>query len=194
MSELLFECYDVPSIIYGIDSLFSFSHGKTCDTGLIVSFGYHSIHIIPVIRGKAQHTQIRRINIGGFHIINFLHRQLQLKYPIHVNAITISRVEWLLHNHCSVAYDYAEELRQWAKLDFYEQNVQKIQLPYAMPVNANASTLTGNLDSTTFVYFNWIKLCLSHSPVRSWTKKREEARTGQAFSGNECTETGRAIG
>lgn len=153
MSELLFECYDVPSIAYGIDSLFSFSHGKASDTGLIVSFGYHSIHIIPVIRGKAQYTQIRRISIGGFHIINFLHRMLQLKYPIHVNAITISRVEWLLHNHCSVAYDYLAELRQWAKLDYYEQNVQKIQLPYAIPVNSNTSILTGNKNPIILVQF-----------------------------------------
>lgn len=143
MSELLFECYDVPSIAYGIDALFSFSHGKASDNGLIVSFGYHSVHVIPVLKGKAQHAQIRRINVGGFHMVNFLHRTLQLKYPTHVNAISVSRVEWLLHNHCSVALDYLEELRQWAKLDFYEQNVKKIQLPYAVPVSSSTSTLTG---------------------------------------------------
>lgn len=149
MSELLFECYDVPSIAYGIDALFSFSHGKASDNGLIVSFGYQAVHIIPVLKGKPQHTEIRRVNVGGFHMTNFLHRMLQLKYPMHVNAILLSRVEWLLYNHCSVAYDYMEELRQWAKLDYYEENVKKIQLPYAMPASSGSSTLTGKLSTLT---------------------------------------------
>lgn len=143
MSELLFECYDVPSITYGIDSLFSFSHNHGSKSGLIISLGYHSVHIIPVLNGSTQFAKIRRINLGGYQMITFLHRLLQLKYPVHVNAISLSRVEWLLHTHCSVAYDYIDELRQWACLEYYEKNVKKIQLPYNAPVNSNNSTLTG---------------------------------------------------
>lgn len=144
MSELLFECYDVPAISYGIDSLFSFFHNyNNNDNGLIISFGYYTVHIIPVLNGNAQYTKIRRINLGGYHIITFLHRLLQLKYPIHVNAISLSRIEWLLHMHCTVAYDYLAELKLWSSLEFYEKNVKKIQLPYNAPVSSNATTLTG---------------------------------------------------
>ncbi|XP_031622283.1 actin-related protein 5 [Contarinia nasturtii] len=142
MSELLFECYDVPAICYGIDSLFSFKHNNLGENGLIVSIGYYTIHIIPVLNGVAQYTKIRRINLGGFQIITFLHRLLQLKYPVHVNAISLSRIEWLLHTHCSVAYDYLEELKKWSSLEFYEKNVKKIQLPYNAPVNSTNVTLT----------------------------------------------------
>lgn len=142
MSELLFECYNVPAICYGIDSLFSFAHnlGKN---GLIVSFGYYTIHVIPVLDGIAQYTKIRRINLGGFQIISFLHRLLQLKYPVHLNAISLSRIEWLLHTHCSIAYDYMEELKKWSTLEFYEKNVKKIQLPYNAPINSLNVNLTG---------------------------------------------------
>lgn len=142
MSELLFECYDIPSVSYGIDSLFSFQHNQTGGNGIIISFGYYTIHVIPVLDGKMYADKTRRINLGGFHMITFLHRLLQLKYPVHTNAISISRVEWLLHNYCSVAYHYIDDLRKWAGLEYYEQNVKKIQLPYNVTVN-NSFGLTG---------------------------------------------------
>lgn len=142
MSELLFECYDVPAVTYGIDSLFSFGHNHSNQCGLVISLGYHTVHIIPVLYGNAEFTKIRRINLGGYHMITFLHRLLQLKYPVHVNAISLTRMEWLLHTHCSVAYDYIEELKKWASLEFYEKNVRKIQLPFNAPVSSNTSTLT----------------------------------------------------
>lgn len=75
MSELLFECYQVPSVCYGIDSLFSFSFNETAKgTGLIVSIGYTTTHIIPFIAGASISDKIRRINVGGFHMVTFLHR------------------------------------------------------------------------------------------------------------------------
>lgn len=142
MSELLFECYDVPSVCYGVDSLFSYSQNMDgIKDGLIVSIGYHATHIIPVLRGKMDVERARRINLGGFHIITYLHRLLQLKYPVHVNSITLSRVEELLHEHCSIACDYMDELKKWANLDFYERHVKRIQLPYNQPITT-VSVLT----------------------------------------------------
>ena len=93
MSELLFECYNIPSIAYGVDCLFSYQHNNCPSDGLIVSIGHHATHIIPVLDGKADMTNAKRINLGGFHITSYMHRMLQLKYPAHVNAITPSRAE-----------------------------------------------------------------------------------------------------
>lgn len=94
MSELLFECYGVPGVSYGVDSLFSYHrHNHTQQSGLIVSCGYQSTHILPVLYGKVDIQHARRIDIGGFHITNYLHRLLQLKYPAHFAAITPSRAE-----------------------------------------------------------------------------------------------------
>lgn len=79
---------------------------------------------------------------GGCHILTFLHRLLQLKYPVHANAITLSRAEELLHTLCRIAIDYKEELSKWASAEYYENNVKKIQLPFN--VSAITSAATGN--------------------------------------------------
>jgi actin-related protein 5 len=135
MSELLFECYQVPAVCYGIDSIFSYSFNDSPNgTSLIISIGYTTTHIIPYVDGKQIANKIRRINIGGYHIITYMHRLLQLKYPVHVNNITLSRVEELLHDHCWIALDYKESLKEWASNEFYEAHVKKIQLPYSQVI------------------------------------------------------------
>ncbi|XP_037936479.1 actin-related protein 5 [Teleopsis dalmanni] len=140
MSELLFECYNVPAVSYGIDSLFSLHHNSLHEDALILSFGYFTTHVIPVLNGKLQAAKARRLNIGGYHIITYLYRLMQMKYPVHLNAITISRMETLIHKHSSIAVDYQDDLRQWSQADFYTANVKKIQLPYT--VAQPATTLT----------------------------------------------------
>lgn len=132
MSELLFECYNVPGIIYGIDALFSYKYTQheTPENALILDLGYQTCHVIPVLNKKIIFENARRLNIGGWNIITFLHKILQLKYPAHATAITLSRAEELLHTICEVAVDYKVELLKWMDHDYYEQNTKKIQLPY----------------------------------------------------------------
>ncbi|XP_063365543.1 actin-related protein 5 [Cydia amplana] len=140
MSELLFEGYGVPAVSYGVDSLFSMYRNDIGDTALIVNCGYHTIHIIPVIRGRVIEEHARRINLGGSEMVSYLHKLLQLKYPVHVNAITMSRAEELLQEHCTIALDYQEEIKKWANPDYYEANVKKIQLPYVQTVSSSGLT------------------------------------------------------
>lgn len=64
MSELLFEAYGIPAVSYGVDSLFSFYRNGIGDTALIVNCGYHTIHFIPVLKGKVVAERARRINLG----------------------------------------------------------------------------------------------------------------------------------
>lgn len=55
MSELLFECYHIPKVSYGIDGLYSFfqnEKGSLYPTGLIVSSGFQCTHILPVLKGR----------------------------------------------------------------------------------------------------------------------------------------------
>ncbi|PNF25161.1 Actin-related protein 5 [Cryptotermes secundus] len=133
MSELLFECYGVPSVCYGVDGLFSFRHNHPkCSAALIINCGYHTTHILPVINNQVDPTRSRRINVGGINIINYLHRLLQLKYPAHFTAITPSRAEELVHEQTYIAVNYQEELNCWADSDHYDDNVRRIQLPYTV--------------------------------------------------------------
>lgn len=141
MSELLFECYGVPNVCYGVDALFSLlQNQKNLETALIVNCGYHTTHILPFIEGQVDPTRARRINIGGFHITNYLHRLLQLKYPAHYTAITPSRAEELVHEQTFIAEHYLEELERWADSDYYDAHVLRVQLPYtATPVASGLS-------------------------------------------------------
>ncbi|KAH8295145.1 hypothetical protein KR018_007963 [Drosophila ironensis] len=142
MSELLFECYGIPAVSYGIDALYSWEHyqqkRKQVSDALIISFGYSTTHVIPVLNGKIQLEHVRRLNVGGYHIITYLFRLMQMKYPVHLTAITISRMEKLVHEHCHVAVDYKEELTQWANMEYYDEHIMKIQLPYNQVTATNA--------------------------------------------------------
>ena len=60
---------------------------------LIISCGYQSTHLVPVLGGQFQSSKCRRINLGGAQIDAFMQRILQLKYPGHLNALTLSRAE-----------------------------------------------------------------------------------------------------
>ena len=141
MNELLFECYSVPRVTYGIDGLFSLyknqpNFAKNKVTAMVLSFGFHTIHFLPVVKGKVDSENIRRLNVGGFHLTNFLHRNLQLKYSAHANNITIGRAEEIIMDHCRVSNQFGTDLRQWSDVDFYAKNVYKMQLPFTVAPKA----------------------------------------------------------
>ncbi|CAN9515779.1 unnamed protein product [Ophioblennius macclurei] len=135
MSELLFECYQVPFVTYGVDGLYSFYHNterslQSSHTGIVLSSGYHCSHILPVIDGKLDSVNCKRVNVAGGQAAAYLQRLLQLKYPGHLAAITLSRMEELLHEHSYTAVDYHEELEKWRSPEFYEREVHRMQLPF----------------------------------------------------------------
>ncbi|XP_037540235.1 actin-related protein 5 isoform X2 [Nematolebias whitei] len=137
MSELLFECYRVPFVSYGVDGLYSFYHNniqrslQPPHTGIVLSSGYHCSHILPVINGRLDALNCKRVNVAGSQAASYLQRLLQLKYPGHLAAITLSRMEELLHEHSYTAVDYHKELEKWRCPGFYEQEVHRIQLPFS---------------------------------------------------------------
>jgi actin-related protein 5 len=62
MNELLFEGYKVPSVAYGIDSLFSYhaNGGESDDGGIVIAGGNSTTHIIPTIQGKGVLAKTKR--------------------------------------------------------------------------------------------------------------------------------------
>ncbi|XP_037098796.1 actin-related protein 5 [Syngnathus acus] len=137
MSELLFECYGIPHVSYGVDALYSFHHTnnqrnlQAPQTGMILSSGYHCSHILPVLNGRLDAVNCKRVNVAGGQAAAYLQRLLQLKYPGHLPAITLSRMEELLHEHSYTAVDYQEELEKWRSPEFYEREVHRMQLPFS---------------------------------------------------------------
>jgi actin-related protein 5 len=94
MSELLFEAYDVPGVVYGVDALFSLQYSQPqCQDSLVLRLGHQCCHVIPLLDGQVRSENTRRVNLGGFHITNYLHRLLQLRHSMLAPAISLSRVE-----------------------------------------------------------------------------------------------------
>ncbi|XP_061841543.1 actin-related protein 5 [Nerophis lumbriciformis] len=132
MSELLFECYGVPHVSYGVDALYSFHHNRRPpQTAVVLSSGYHCSHILPVLDGRLDGVNCKRVNVAGGQAAAYLQRLLQLKYPGHLAAITLSRMEELLHGHSYTAVDYQQELEKWRSPEFYEREVHRMQLPFS---------------------------------------------------------------
>lgn len=56
LNELLFECYQVPSVSLGVDALFSLHQNfgsEILPTSLVVRLGYQATHIIPVLGNQS---------------------------------------------------------------------------------------------------------------------------------------------
>ena len=120
MSELLFELYGAPKLAFGVDCLFSYgfnSHKSQPLTNsndcLIVNSGAHSTHIIPVLDGKVDLSHAKRINLGGTHTLNFMHKFLQLKYYQFQGSILLSKMQEIIESHSFIALDFMEELNSW---------------------------------------------------------------------------------
>ncbi|XP_047489285.1 actin-related protein 5-like [Penaeus chinensis] len=137
MSELLFECYGVPSISYCVDGLLSYHRNNlNRPDGLLVNIGNYTTHVTPVLDGFADAMNTRRIRMGGLHLTKFLWRWLQLRFPQHLNAVTLSRAEEILHTHMYIADDYMPEIAKWSDVNYFEKFVRRIQLPYvAAPIS-----------------------------------------------------------
>jgi actin-related protein 5 len=119
-TELLFETHEVPKICFGVDALFSYMYnGHVREegglryarrSGLVVSCGYNTTHVLPVHERKYYAAGTKRINAGGHHMTTNLSRRLQLRHPDYSTLFSYSRVEQLKHDACCVSEDYDAEL------------------------------------------------------------------------------------
>ena len=63
MSELLFECYGVPAVTYGVDALFSAHSNLGIEEGtdaLVVASGHQTPYVLPVLNGHFDSVHCKR--------------------------------------------------------------------------------------------------------------------------------------
>lgn len=122
-TEILFEAYKVPKACFGVDALFSYLYnGNISDgcggirfsrkSGIVVSCGYNTTHVLPVFGGRFHANGAKRINLGGNHMTTNLSRRLQLRHPDDSTQFTYTRCEALKHDVCYVSNDFDAELRR----------------------------------------------------------------------------------
>ncbi|KAI1495648.1 putative chromatin remodeling complex subunit [Biscogniauxia marginata] len=133
MNEIIFECYQAPSLATGIDSLFSYRYNKG-QTGLVVSSSYSSTHVIPVFNSTPMLAQAIRLNWGGWHAAEYLLKLIRLKYPSFPGKLNASQAENMLRDHCYVSRAYDDELRSYLDWTGLEDRDIVIQYPFTEEV------------------------------------------------------------
>ncbi len=75
MVEILFENFEVPTIYVSSSAVLSLlASGRT--TGLVIDMGESVTHIVPIYKGIPITSAIRRLDIGGRHITEYLYHLL----------------------------------------------------------------------------------------------------------------------
>lgn len=131
MSEVLFELYGVPSVAYGVDSLFSY-HQNEGNTGLVVSSANMSTHLIPVVNKQPMISAATRLDWGRAQCAAFLERLLRIKYPglLTTGKVNDTQIEDLVRKHCYVSRDYYNEMKGMLDWSGLEDRDRVVQLPF----------------------------------------------------------------
>ncbi|KAF1826761.1 actin-related protein, ARP5 class [Dissoconium aciculare CBS 342.82] len=131
MSEIFYELYNVPSVAYGVDSLFSYRYNRGT-TGLVVSSANTSTHLIPVVDKQPLINQATRLDWGRSQCVDFLMRLLKTKYPglLTSGKVTETQIEDLIKSHCYVAQDYENDMVKLLDWTGLEDRDRVVQLPF----------------------------------------------------------------
>ncbi|GMM46815.1 Arp5 protein [Pichia kluyveri] len=129
ISQMLFESYDIPSIAFGIDSVFSF-YENGYKSGLILGTNHESNYVIPVLDSMPLHNISKRINIGGHQLCDYMRSSLGLKYPYFPTRLNDWQIQQLVKNHCYVSKDFSTEIEKTLDMDYLETHDITIEAPF----------------------------------------------------------------
>ncbi|KAF9785906.1 chromatin remodeling complex subunit [Thelephora terrestris] len=138
-SELMFELYSVPSLVYCVDSVMSFyhnnkpPHGQFTADGLVISFNTASTSVIPILNGKGILSNAKRIPWGSSQVTEYLLKLIQLKYPTFPTRVTSPQANWMLQNFCEFSSDYPALLRSLSDPVALARLGKIIQFPFSQP-------------------------------------------------------------
>lgn len=86
--EQLFECYEVDSVMIGVDALFAYFYELGCslsrfesESTFVINMGATAIHLLPILKGKIDFRNAQRINLGGNNAFELFYKSILLKHP-----------------------------------------------------------------------------------------------------------------
>lgn len=127
INELLFELYGAKSVSWCVDSFAASYFNGHDKNGLIVSSGYSTTHVIPVIDYKPIIEKSRRISIGGQNHVDLLIQSLSLKYSSNKNKFTNEICQHIAENYTECAIDYDEQIFLLEKIYISERKRVEIE-------------------------------------------------------------------
>ncbi len=125
MAEIMFETFNVPAIYISMQAILSlYSSGRT--TGIVVDIGDGVAHIVPVYEGFAITHAIKRIDIGGRDITEYLRKLLRQRGYSLTTGAEREIVRDIKERLCYVALDPEKELK-------LAEKVSGIEKTYTLP-------------------------------------------------------------
>lgn len=131
--QLLFETFDLPQVVFGIDSLFGFYANNSNNdkaNGIVINCSNEETDVIPVVDGFGVLTDAKRINWGGRHSVEFLTDILTLKYPYFPSKLSNFQYEYMYHNFCYASSNYSKEIENMLSLSTLEDKNIVVEVPF----------------------------------------------------------------
>ena len=108
MAEVMFEKFGFAGLAFEIQALLSlFCEGL--DTGLVMDSGDGVSHTIPVSQGYVMDDYIRRLNVAGSHVTNYLTKLLLFAGYAFNSSADFEVVRHMKETACYVSYDIARD-------------------------------------------------------------------------------------
>ncbi|AOA61880.1 Actin-related protein 5 [Komagataella phaffii CBS 7435] len=130
MYQLLFEAYNVPKVVSGVDAVFAYHYNTDSPNGLVIGTGHESTNVIPIVDGSAVLTYARRLDWGGNTAAQWLNSNISLKYPYFPSKISPQNAEYLVKDHCYVSTDYQKEISDYLTLETLEEKDRVIEASF----------------------------------------------------------------
>ncbi|MGQ4915774.1 MAG: actin, cytoplasmic 2 [Candidatus Asgardarchaeia archaeon] len=157
MAEIMFETFGVPAIYVSMQAVLSlYASGRT--TGLVIDSGDGVTHIVPIFEGFAITHAIRRIDLGGRDITEFLRRLLRQRGYTLVTSAEREIVRDIKETLTYVALDPEKE---W---DLYKKMGDKMEKSYTLP-DGTVIRIGPERFQAPEVFFNPSLIGLEESPL-----------------------------
>ncbi|CCF60183.1 hypothetical protein KAFR_0J01160 [Kazachstania africana CBS 2517] len=129
--ELLFECFHLPNVSFGIDGMFGFyANNEGNQDGIVINCSNEETDVIPVVDGRGVLTDAKRINWGGRQAVDYLSDLMSLKYPYFPSKLSTFQYQQMYTNYCYVSPDYSNDIDTMLKLDVLEEKNIVIEAPF----------------------------------------------------------------
>merc|ERR1711990_1039369 len=121
MTQIMFETFNVPAMYVNIQAVLSlYASGRT--TGCVLDSGDGVTHAVPVFEGFALNNSIRRVDIAGRDVTNYLKLLLRREGHRFTTSAEFETVRTIKERACFVAEDMNSAMSAATKAHMNQQS------------------------------------------------------------------------